>query len=192
VLTFLLGAAPLAPSPAQAQTQRVTLQFWAHWLSQQRRPTVDKIISTWNARNLNIQVEYTGVPFDQIINKTLAAVAAGNPPDVGVIDIRTTRFRAAKNQILSLSDLGVDKIKDLYFPNLWVTGTYQGKQYALPFVIDTRMLFYKAAFKEAGLDPNRPPSTWEDLWNYANKLDKKEGNNYTIRLHTGSSSHSTT
>jgi multiple sugar transport system substrate-binding protein len=117
-LTFLLGAAPLAPNPAQAQTQRVTLQFWAHWLSQQRRPTVDKIIS-WNARNPNIQVEYTGVPFDQIINKTLAAVAASNPPDVVAIDIRTTRFRAAKNQILSLSDLGADKIKDLYFPNLY-------------------------------------------------------------------------
>ena len=174
-----LGIVALSWGVAQ-QSQPITLEFWAHWLSQQRRPTIEKIINTWNQKNPNIQVKYTGVPFDQIINKTLAGVAAGNPPDVVVIDIRTSRLRAAKKQSTNLSEQGADQWKNLYAPNLWATGTYKGAQYALPFVTDTHMLFYnKKAFREAGLDPNKPPATWDDLWNYAAKLDKKEGNTYT-------------
>ena len=36
------------------------------------------------------------------------------------------------------------------------------------------VLFWnKRAFEEAGLDPNKPPTTWDELWEYADKLDKK-------------------
>ncbi|WP_084542215.1 ABC transporter substrate-binding protein [Calidithermus chliarophilus] len=179
-LAGLMGSSPFEFSQAQAQGQQITLQFWGHWLSEQRRPTITRIVNTWNAKNPNVKVEYTGVPFDQIINKTLASVAAGNPPDVVVIDIRTTRLRAAKGQNTNLSALGVESKKNLYFPNLWATGTYKGQQYGLPFNTDTRVLYYnKKAFREVGLDPTRPPKTWADLWNYALKLDKKEGNRYT-------------
>ncbi|MBB5377973.1 multiple sugar transport system substrate-binding protein [Deinococcus metalli] len=163
-----------------AQAQKVTLNFTAHWLSEQRRPTINKIIGLWNQRNPNVQVQYTGVPFDQLITKTLAGVAAGNAPDVVVIDIRTSTQRAARNQNTDMSQYGADKLGGSYFPQLWATGRYNGKQYALPFVTDTRVLFYnKAAFKEAGLDPNKPPRTWDDLWAYAAKLDKKDGDRWT-------------
>ncbi|GBF06142.1 sugar ABC transporter substrate-binding protein [Deinococcus aerius] len=174
---MLIGLNALA---APSLAQRVTLRFSAHWLSEQRRPTINRIVDTWNQRNPNVQVEYTGVPFDQIITKTLAGVAAGNAPDVVVIDIRTSKQRAAKNQNVNMSALGADQLKSGFYPNLWATGTYNGKQYALPFVTDTRVLFYnKDAFKAAGLDPNKPPRSWDDLWTYAAKLDKKDGNRWT-------------
>ncbi|GGK35756.1 ABC transporter substrate-binding protein [Deinococcus malanensis] len=177
IVTGLLFGLNALGAPAAAQ--KVNLKFSAHWLSEQRRPTITRIVNTWNQRNPNIQVEYTGVPFDQIITKTVAGVAAGNAPDVVVIDIRSGKQRAAKNQILNLSALGADKLKSGFFANLWNTGTYNGKQYALPFVTDTRVLFYnKAAFKEVGLDPNKPPKTWDELWSYALKLDKKDGNRW--------------
>lgn len=173
VTVAMMGLSGLG-SVAYAQ-QKITLDFSAHWLSAQRRPTIDKIVNLWNQRNPNVQVRYTGVPFDQIITKTLAGVAAGNAPDVVVIDIRTTRQRASKNQIVDMSQYGVNSIKDRFYPNLWSTGTFNGKQYGLPFNTDTRLLFYnKAAFREAGLNPNNPPKTWDDLWEYANKLDKKD------------------
>ncbi|MFB9991110.1 ABC transporter substrate-binding protein [Deinococcus oregonensis] len=178
VVTGMLVGLNALVAPAAAQ--KVTLKFSAHWLSEQRRPTITRIIDTWNQRNPNIQVEYTGVPFDQIITKTIAGVAAGNAPDVVVLDIRTTKQRAAKNQILDMTPLGANTIKSGFYPNLWSTATYNGKQYGLPFVTDTRVLFYnKAAFKEVGLDPNKPPKTWDDLWNYAQKLDKKDGTRWT-------------
>lgn len=159
-----------------AGAQGVTLDFWAHWGSEQRRPTINKILDAWNSKHPDIQVKYTFVPFDQLQTKTLAAVAAGNPPNVVVIDIRTTKIRAAKNQATDLSKFGADKLKAQYYPNLWDTGTYQGDQYALPFVTESRFLYYnKDAFKEVGLDPNKPPQTWAELEADAKKLDKKTG-----------------
>ena len=50
---------------------------------------------------------------------------------------------------------------------------YQGKQYGLPFGQDTWALYYNTdAFKEAGLDPTKPPTTPDELWDYAAKLTK--------------------
>jgi len=52
----------------------------------------------------------------------------------------------------------------------WKTGIY-----ALPFETDIRLLFYnKDLFVKAGLDPNRPPKTWNELWQYADKITKKD------------------
>jgi multiple sugar transport system substrate-binding protein len=164
-------------TPAPVEQKKVELEFWGHWSSEQRRPTIDKIIKTWNDKNPNIQVKYTAVPFDQIITKFQAGVTAGNAPDVAVLDVFTTQQRASKKQTLDLSAQGADAIKGEFFAAPWGAGTYKGKQHALPFVTDTRMLFYnKAAFKEVGLDPNKPPTSWDELWAYADKLDKKNGN----------------
>ncbi|MBB6099065.1 multiple sugar transport system substrate-binding protein [Deinobacterium chartae] len=175
--TLALTTLMLLGLPAHAQ--KVTLELWAHWGSEQRRPTINKIIDGWNKRNPNVQVKYTFVPFDQVKTKVLAATAAGNPPDVAVMDIRTTRMRADKKQVIDLSALGADSLKSRFYANMWETGTYGGKQYSLPFVTETRFLYYnKAAFKEVGLDPNKPPTTWKQLEEYAAKLDKKQGNSY--------------
>lgn len=49
--------------------------------------------------------------------------------------------------------------------------------YGLPYETDIRVLYYnKAAFKEAGLDPNTPPKNWDDLWSFSDKLAQKDGN----------------
>ncbi|MDF2628786.1 MAG: ABC-type sugar transport system, periplasmic component [Symbiobacteriaceae bacterium] len=163
-------------TPAPAPQEKVQLEFWAHWASAERRPTIDKIIQTWNEKNPNIQVNYTAVPFDQIITKFQAGVTAGNAPDVAVLDVFTTQQRAAKKQNLDLSALGADSLKNDFFAAPWSAGTLNGKQYSLPFYTDTRLLFYnKAAFKEVGLDPNKGPVSWDDLWAMADKLDKKSG-----------------
>ncbi|GAA5534266.1 ABC transporter substrate-binding protein [Deinococcus aluminii] len=178
---FLLTAALLgSPALSGASAQKVTLDLWAHWGSEQRRPTINRIIDTWNKKNPNIQVKYTFVPFDQLPTKTLAAIAAKNPPDVVVIDIRTTPLRAAKNQATDLSKLGADSLANQFYPNLWATATYKGDQYGLPFVTDTRFLYYnKDLFKEVGLNPAKPPTTWDELEAYAKKLDKKTGPVYS-------------
>lgn len=172
-----LGLALLLGS---AGAQGVTLDFWAHWGSEQRRPTINRIIETWNRKNPKVQVRYTFVPFDQLQTKTLAAVAARNPPDVVVIDIRTTPLRAAKNQATDLSRLGADALRTQFYPNLWATATYKGDQYGLPFVTDSRFLYYnKDLFRAAGLNPARPPTTWAELETDARKLDQKSGAGYS-------------
>ena len=50
-----------------------------------------------------------------------------------------------------------------------------GKTWGIPFQRSTIVLYYnKEVFKEAGLDPNRPPATWKEMVEYAQKLTKRD------------------
>lgn len=178
VLTAAVAAGLVALGGTTAQQGKVTVEWWGHWASAIRRPTVDKIVAGFNNTSKTAQVNYTFVPFDQIITKTLAQVAAGDPPCVVALSGAELKIRASKNQLTDMSALGAESIKDRFIESAWSVGTYNGKQYGLPWALDTQMLFWrKADFREAGLDPNKAPRTWAELEQYAAKLTKREGNN---------------
>lgn len=160
---------------------KVVVNFWSFWGSPQRRPVIQHMVDQFNKSQNKIEVKYTYLPWGTIWTKELAAVAAGNPPDVVIQDINSVPQRAEKKQIMDLSKFikNDPSISKRYYPQLWKLMQYKGDTYALPFNTDTRVLFYnKDLFKKAGLDPNKPPQTWQQLWTDAQKIDKKQGNNY--------------
>ncbi|MGE5598260.1 MAG: ABC transporter substrate-binding protein [Bacteroidota bacterium] len=182
-LFLVLSMLVVAAAPIIFAKEPVVLDLWSHWGSEQRRPTINKIVATWNEAHPDVQVKYTFVPFDQKDQKYLASVAAGNPCDVIVTDIRTVAIRAAHKQNTDLTKYGAAKMRSAYAENLWNTVLYKGRVYALPFVTDTRVLFYdKDAFKEVGLDPEKPPATWKEFEEYAAKLDKKDADGKYVRI----------
>jgi len=160
---------------------KVVVDFWTFWGSETRRPVIDKIVNDFNNSQDKIIVKHTFIPWGDIWTKNLAAVAAGNPADVVINDINSVSQRAENNQVEDLSAyIKANTFKEQFYTNLWDTVLYKGKPYAVPFTTDTRLLFYnKDAFKDAGLDPNKPPTTWKELEKVAQKLDKKQGEKYT-------------
>jgi len=63
----------------------------------------------------------------------------------------------------------------------WVT--FDGKYYALPFVnYDLGLYYNKALFREAGLDPEKPPTNLDELRDYAQKLTKVDASGNIIQL----------
>ncbi|QHT61126.1 ABC transporter substrate-binding protein [Paenibacillus lycopersici] len=178
------SAASNASKDNAAPKEKVVLDFWTFWGSETRRPLIEKIIDDFNkAHEGTIEVKHSYYPFGDIWTKSLAQTAAGNPPDVIVNAIEETGLRAAKKQNTNLADfLAKDPdVKNRFREDLWNTVLYKGDPYALPFTTDTRMMFYnKTAFKEAGLDPDKFPDTWDELEQVAMKLDKKDAKgNYT-------------
>ncbi|HEY4553094.1 MAG TPA: ABC transporter substrate-binding protein [Bacillaceae bacterium] len=159
---------------------KVIIDFWTFWGSEIRRPVIEKIVDDFNKSQDKIEVKHTYVPWGDIWTKELAAIAAGNPPDVVINDINGTALRGMKNQAMKLSEfLEGDDIKGRFYPELWEATLHDGDSYGIPFNTDTRVLFYnKDAFKDAGLDPEKPPATWAELEEYAAKLDKKQGADY--------------
>jgi len=177
---------PKTPTPTTPTTQaepekKVELEFWGWWASATRMPTINKIVDGWNQKNPNIQVKYTYVPFGDLLTKYLASVAAGNPPDVVASpELFTVATRAQKKQAMDLSALGADSIKDQFYPEFWKAVQFQGKAYGLPWTGETKYLYYnKEHFTEAGLDPEKGPVTWDDLWNFSQKLTKKDASKVT-------------
>jgi multiple sugar transport system substrate-binding protein len=99
-------------------------------------------------------------------------------PDVIVEDRPQLPDRAKNNIETSLGEMAkADNIDSkLFWPFTWEQATVDGQPYGLPYETDIRVLYWnKAAFKDAGLDPEKPPANWDDLWSYADKLDQKTG-----------------
>jgi multiple sugar transport system substrate-binding protein len=97
-------------------------------------------------------------------------------PDVIVADRPKLPQDAANNIYTDLQEMATrDGITGQEFwPFTWQQTLYQGDTYGLPFETDVRVMFYnKNAFTDAGLDPNNPPKTWDELMAAADKLDKK-------------------
>ncbi|WP_078594795.1 ABC transporter substrate-binding protein [Evansella clarkii] len=169
-------------SGAGVPDEAVEIEFWTFWGSEQRRPVIEEIIADFNNMQDEIHVRHVYQPWGDIWTKSLAAVAAGNPPDVVIQDINTVRQRADANQAMNLQefiDQEEEEVQERFYPHLWEAVVHEEDAYALPFNTDTQVLFYnKDLYEEAGLDPNSPPSTWDELEEYAKALDERDGDHW--------------
>ena len=112
--------------------------------------------------------------------KFFTAVAAGRPPEVIFVDGPQVAPWAEWGALQPLDDLCAKAgIKESdYFGPCWRQNSYQGKTWALTFCADPNFGFVwsKKAFREAGLDPEKPPVTIADLDRCAQALTKRNGN----------------
>ncbi|WP_105615585.1 ABC transporter substrate-binding protein [Vallitalea okinawensis] len=109
----------------------------------------------------------------QDVTKLLAAIAAGNPPDVAVLDRFMVSQFASRGALSPLdpymdqSDFDINEYEGYTVDEV----TFDSKVWALPTGTDTRILYWnKEAFRNAGLDPEKPPKTWDELLEYSKKL----------------------
>jgi multiple sugar transport system substrate-binding protein len=153
------------------------IEMWHFWSSPVRRNAIRRVINICQAELPNIKVTEVAKPFGDIWTANTAAVAAGSGmPDVIVADRPKLPQDAANNIYTDLQEMATrDGITGQEFwPFTWQQTLYQGDTYGLPFETDVRVMFYnKNAFTDAGLDPNNPPKTWDELMAAADKLDKK-------------------
>ena len=144
----------------------------------------DKLISAlcnkFSKENHNIKVNpvYSG-SYADTRTKVQAAIKARKPPAVALMFSIDLFSLLSMDAILDYESLCTTKDD-----REWLSGFYDGfmknsrtggKTYGIPWQRSTIILYYnKDAFREAGLDPNKPPSTWAELEEYAKKLTKVE------------------
>ncbi|KIL38983.1 hypothetical protein SD70_22835 [Gordoniibacillus kamchatkensis] len=166
------AAAEGGAKPAAAKKQ--TLTIWTLQQADINIQDAQKKAAKAFEEKFNADVQITSFPYDQLKDKMLAAVAGGEGPDVLLLDqIWVAQYAAAKyivpiDDYLSKSDIKADD----YFKGAWGAGTYQNKMYAVPFDVGVwGVLYYnKDMFKQAGLDPEKPPVTWSEFIEYGKKL----------------------
>lgn len=165
-------SALLAAGAAQAQQTRI--KFW-HAMSGARYEAITKgIAEGFNKANPNYVLEplYTG-SYDETVTKAIAAVRAGDPPHiVQVFDVGTQTMldSGAAIPVTELVKPGEINWED-YFPPIINYYTLAGKLHSMPFNSSTAILYYnKDAFKKAGLDPDKPPVTYNDIEEMGRRL----------------------
>ena len=126
----------------------------------------------------NVKVEYGEAPFgNDLETKLNAAFATGTAPDVIGHSIASIAGRSDKGQYTPLDDyIAKWDGREDYLANGFKLGTYKGKLMGLAYYAEPNFFaFRKDYFQEAGLDPAKPPRTWEQLADYAQKLTKRDG-----------------
>lgn len=185
VATLLVACAPGAipgvggpgGDAAGDDAQRSRVAFWHIFGSGPSRDVFDQMIADFNVQYPQYIVEPVFTDFWTYEQKVLAAIAAGDPPDVIMADMTRTGQRAEANQIMPLDDfIAADNVDlERFWAYTRSDVSYNGQIWGIPYSPDTRILFYdKDAFAEAGLDPEQPPQTWDELWEYAQLLDKTD------------------
>jgi len=166
------GALALAMTAgaAQAQRQPVEIQFW-HGLTQPLGGMLEGIAEDFNRSQNRVRVvaSFRGA-YPETMVAAIAAFRAGTAPQiVQMFEVGTGTMMAAGRAIKPLHELlaetGVQIDFEDYLPA--VRGYYSladGRMMSMPFNSSTAIMFYnREAFQRAGLDPNRPPSTWAEM-----------------------------
>ncbi len=162
---------------------RTKVAFWHIYGSGPKRDLIDRFVADFNATNPDYVVEPFYTDFWVAEQKALAAIAAGDPPDVFMVG--QIGKQAEAKQIVPLDEyIERDKFDISAFWDYCQDDiVYKGHVWGIPWGPDTRLFYYnKAHFAEVGLDPERPPKTWDELFEYALRLDKKDASGNFVRV----------
>ncbi len=168
------------PDPAPADG-KIHVRYWEKWTGFEEN-AMRKVVDTFNARQDRIHVDYLAV--SEVNKKMILATAGGDPPDVaGLWDYDVVVF-ADYNALRPLDDLcrSAGITAEDYLPAYWKLCTHRGQVFALPTTPASVALHWnRQLFREAGLDPDRPPRTLEELAAMSEKLTRRDANGSIIQ-----------
>jgi len=152
------------------------VEFWHIWSTGPQRQWLLQALAALHTKSPGLQVQESARDFWTFQEKVTAAAAAGTPPDVTMADAITAPLRGLSGENASLdARIARDGVQltDLVDYQAKMVA-YGGKIWGLPFRPDTRILFYnKPLLQAAGIDPSKPPASWDTLWSQAQQLTKK-------------------
>ncbi|OAB42399.1 ABC transporter substrate-binding protein [Paenibacillus glacialis] len=167
-----------ASTPESSESKNVEITFYYPVnVGGPLTKVIDGMVSTFMEQHPDIKVNpvYTGNYGDNTV-KIQAGVQAKQPPDVAVMMSTELYSMLDMKAIIPLDDFIVKdtdiQMSDFYPAFLEDTQT-ESTTYSIPFQRSTIVMYYnKEMFKAAGLDPEKPPATWDELVTYAKKLNR--------------------
>jgi len=159
--SLLVAAALSAALPAFATTE---IELY-HQLDAARGERLNELVQQFNGRSKDYKVTLV----QKVANGTPAVLNLATPESVAKFSENEAKFRPVQRVMADAKEKFDAK---QFAPELRVrVADAKGNLVALPLAMSTPVLYYnKAAFKKAGLDPNKPPRTWWEVQDYAGKL----------------------
>lgn len=124
----------------------------------------------------NIKVNVTNLGYNDMLDQLRTAALGNAAPMVAKMPILWGVEFAAKGQLQEFGPPDAGYPVEEYWPGAMKSVTYDGKTYGVPTNNETMALIWNAAiFEEAGLDPDAPPATWDDLVAYSKQIKDNTG-----------------
>jgi multiple sugar transport system substrate-binding protein len=162
------------------------IEFWNYWDGQNGK-AISALVDKFNQTHPRIKVKNVTLPWGELMPKLQAGIAGKNPPAVAAGDIAWMAKLHRSGALLSLDDAAQKAKVDLndFYPSLLEYSRYQGKLQSLPVSTNNLALFYnKDLFRRAGLDPEKPPRTWNELRDAAKKITALGGGIQGFEIYT--------
>lgn len=165
-LAGLMAATALA-APAVAQTQLT--MYYPIAVGGPLTEVVDRIVADFEAENPDIKVNaiYSG-NYDDTRVRALSALNSGEPAQLAVL-FSIDAYDLIEQDIIAPFDEVVTDDEgrawlDSFYPALMANSEIEGHIWGIPFQRSTIVAYYnKDKFRAAGLDPENPPSTWDEM-----------------------------
>lgn len=163
---------------------KVKIVFW-HAMGGPLGKILDDMIKRFNETHPNIEVKGIHMgSYDTLQQKIIASLMAKTSPDIAqCYEALTLKLKNAgklielDNFIDNDKDFNKEDIIKVFLDN----NMYDGKLYSVPFNKSVPVMYYnKDLFKKVGLDPDKPPQTWEELYEYSKKLTFDSNNDGKI------------
>lgn len=153
-------------------TEPVTIKFANYALLEAGYDVYwNQLLDEFKEQNPNITVELVTAPYGEIVNTVVNMAGGGDMVDLmyGELDWIPTMVEAG--MAAPVTDvLNEDLIADIY-PNILDACKIDGEAYGVPMYVSPFLLYYnKDLFEKAGLDPNTPPTTYDEMLEMAPKL----------------------
>lgn len=162
------GADDSSPSSAATPDDGSELTMWV------RSATDDfsqRLVDGYNKTHQN-KVKLTIIPNDSYLQKVGASAGANSLPDILAADVVYSPNYTKQGLFVDVTDRvkSLDFAADLAQAHI-KAATNEDKIYAIPHKLDSSVLFYnKDLFEQAGLDPEKPPKTFEDIYTSAKAI----------------------
>jgi multiple sugar transport system substrate-binding protein len=146
-----------------------TVHFWARQATD--GPAI-ALVKKFNATHKNLKVVLHLTPPNDDTSQLATAIRAGSPPDVvGLNDIDVPTF-SHENALLDITKyVNALPYKSSLSPGHLALATIGNKYYGVPYLADLSVLWYnKTLFKDAGLNPNAPPTNYTEIMADAKKI----------------------
>ena len=163
----MLAASTFLVNPAQAETELT--MYYPIAVGGPLTKVVDGIVADFEAQNPDIKVNaiYAG-NYDDTRIKALSALNSGDPAQLAVMFSIDAYDLIEQDLVVAFDDvIESDEEKawlDSFYPALMANGKIEGKTWGVPFQRSTIVAYYnKDMFRAAGLDPEKAPTTWDEL-----------------------------
>jgi ABC-type glycerol-3-phosphate transport system substrate-binding protein len=177
VLAGLLGGlVAIAAFGCGGREEAATLTIWETY-NDEEHPIFKEIVAEFESAHPGVTIDVVRLPFAGAEPKIQTALTTRTEPDIARVDVSFLAKLAYKNALLPLdARVPGDFLSDI-LPVALASCRYRGALWGLPDQTNGLCLFYnKDLFRKAGLDPERPPRTWDELIEYGEKLtDEGEG-----------------
>jgi sn-glycerol 3-phosphate transport system substrate-binding protein len=166
-------------------TKPIDVTFW-HAMTRANAEWLEKTTKQFNASQGDVRVKLVQFPnYQDLLTKYLAGLGTGDLPDVfHPEDTTVQRLIDSQSVVPVQACIDADGYSlEKFLPRATAYFTSAGTLYGMPWALSNPILWYdRSVFQKAGLDPNKPPTTFDEVREYSEKIVASKASKHGIAL----------